>query len=249
MASIDSLLEVCLRHGNMLVQLGSKDEFSLEDEDGHESESENHLHANHLGINLDESDSGVPVKGLPCIAHSNTASAPNNLWNDFATEAAVEGNDGLVLVWKERSLHAAKDHVGREKDEDADEQANKTNGNKLKRDGTASLDWKATEEDRVVGVTVQAERSEESSGCQDGDLLNDSVDGSGAYDLAGSVAADNAGKGRFPGWLADHSVGPSHVDTAKENCDTNVDESVGERPGTVTGEHRGEKVEEESVEG
>ena len=213
-----------------ILQVLANDQRNLGAHDDDEEERESELHSEDLDISLDKSHTRVPVEGLPRVQHSNDTGPTNDLRDNLSTEAAVEGNDALNLIWEEGGLHTGQNNIGRD-----DNQESESDGQCKDREALENQDVALSIGvlGVVLWVTDEAISSSEVSWEDDSELLSDSEDGSWASDLLPCLDGWNALVPRLWVRVGDHDVCPGQGEScAKCGCDDGSKEE-----GNEDGEH------------
>lgn len=101
-----------------VAQLRSHNGKGLEDEDMHNDEDHTRQDEEDLDEELDETAASLPVERAPRIQEADNASAAENLGDNLSTKRTIEGDDGVLILRKNRSLDADERNHGREAKEE-----------------------------------------------------------------------------------------------------------------------------------
>lgn len=183
---------------------------------------------------LDKTTASLPVERPPCIQEANDTSSTHHLANDLATEGAVEGNDGVLVLREDRSFDADQgDHGGEAEekgaDNDEDEKGEDADGKTSPRRARSNLlliELVKTHEHGYAEREVQA------------DVRHNGSDGSGDSESLPVALGGHALPEALLGRHADYLVCPDCVYIGENGTsDTSDDDGL-------TGNHRESAVEE-----
>ena len=101
-----------------LLQVLANYQCDLRSHNDEEQERESELHGHNFSIRLYQSDTCVPVESLPGIKDSDDAASSDNLGDDLAAEASIEGNDSFNLVGEKGGLYTGQGNIRRNDKQD-----------------------------------------------------------------------------------------------------------------------------------
>lgn len=117
--------------GKKLAKLGAHDSEDLESQDVTDNEEGEHHDGADLDVELDETAASFPVEAAPSVEEADLAASAEETADDLATEGAVEGDDGVLLIGEDGSLDAdlgddsgdAEEESGEDGEDDSGEEA------------------------------------------------------------------------------------------------------------------------------
>lgn len=194
----------------------------LRPHDDGEQDHEGELHCHDLEIRLDESDTRVPVECVPGIKRSDDTTSSDNLGDDLAAEASIEGNDSLNVIGEKGGLHTCQGNVG-------------WNNNQKCKSERECEDAKALQDHdialRIGGIgeviwgTNKSRPGSQVGWKHNGKLLSDSEDSGWASDLLPCLNRWNAAEPWLWAWIRDHDVCPGQRQCCTEGgCDDGSEE-------------------------
>ena len=191
-----------------LLQVLANNQNDLHTKSKAEQDRKSELHRENLSIGLHESDARIPVKSLPRIKHADDTVAANDLGVDLSAEAAVEGNDGLELVWEERSLDTDQNDGGGDDDQKCESETERKDKENLE-DHDPSLAVSGVDE--IIRLADEVEGSSEVHWEGDGCLLGDGQDGGWAGNLLPHLDGGDAAVPWLWVGVGDHDVCPAQI--------------------------------------
>lgn len=190
-----------------------------QDEHGKTTEKSDHdLKGEHLDVKLNESEPGSRLERLPGLDKDRAASATGLEVELAEDSAAVEGNDGLLVLREESGFNTGQGDGGGKKDRKSDEDAGQRDGEQGKgvvcsvgrRDITVH-----EVELSVVHLFRETESKGHSNRHHEGDLLSDGKGESREKDSLAVLAGDHAAEPGLAGGCRNHAVSPDHVNAGK----------------------------------
>lgn len=224
MIAINGLLENLQSEECCGMRVLHQDQHGKTAEDGN-----GHLEREHLDVELDEPEPGSGFEGLPGLDEHSAAGTTGLEIKVAEDAAAVEGNNGLLVLGKEGSLNAGQGDRRRKKDGQSDEDSSQRDGEKGEGVVGSLLGRNvATHEVKllVVHLLGQAEGEGHSNGHDDSDLLGNGEGQAWEEESLALLAGDNATEPRLASGRGNHAVSPCHVDTGKADRGYNVHKGV-----------------------
>ena len=233
---------------NDFVHLRSEHQSQLHSNSDQEEHEQRHLNESRLDIDLDHSDSSVPVKSLPSIAHANHARSTDDLGDNLATEGTVEGNNRLIILGEKRSLYTGIRDVDREAQDhrEEDRDCNEKSGGEA--DGGELHLAHVLENKRVADISIQSKTIVHLGRYVDTQLLNDGTQGGWGSKFLKGRSRWNALSQGLGARLADHGVDPGGVEASEDDVEAgHDDDGEGDAVADQGRGGHGEDVHEENV--
>ena len=216
-------------HLGGLIEIVAHNELQLSNKDTHEEEHCSDLKCSNLDVELDKSNPGSPVEGLPCIKHADTADATNNLGLNFAAEAPVKGNDRFVFLRQHGCLNTGQGDLGGEDNSEDDEQSDKDTSEHRDDVISEGLGGDLVVVGWIFGVAIETVDAEDHSRNVNGKLFSGSPDGGGEKDLVASLPAGETAPPTLRTWVAHDNMGPCHAETPEDGMGDHSEERLGKR--------------------
>lgn len=111
-----------------LANSRTHDSKDLKDHDVGQDNAEEGQDEENLDPKLDKAAASLPVEALPGIEELDIAGATEDLRHDLAAKGAVEGDNGVLILWQDRGFHADESGDGGEAQEDGGAEGDANDG-------------------------------------------------------------------------------------------------------------------------
>lgn len=195
--------------GHLLDIRGAQQHPHLKHNEVHKANDKDALDEDGLEAHHEHPAPSLPIKALPGIDEADSAGTSEKLGSNLASESAVEGDDGVLVLWQERGLDADEGDVGGQDDE---EDAGEEGGEDAQHaeDGADGGD--------VAGIVADVDEEEDADGDVGGEVLSCSSDGTGEEDALEVLGRDHALPEVRLGWHGDDLVRPCCVERSQDSA-------------------------------
>lgn len=203
----------------MLDSVGGHGDDLDKDQDTSQ-QTQGNLDGNRLTDDLGEANTSSPIKGGPGIQQTDVAAATNNLGLNLATEGAVKGNDGLVLLRQHGSCNTDENDTSGDGNEEG-KQCRNTHHHQV----AAAGDHRGLV--AIVGLDPTG-KAGNGHGEEETSSSQDIGQGSGGSNLSPGAEAGNTLVEALGGRLGDDNVDPGHLPGREQDAEDGLHKELGD---------------------